>query len=668
MIKIGLSFLEIVVIFCGSFLGVSRPNRPLSESLAIGLNLALIELSFCFQISFLLGIPKMSFFWESLLVIFSFWLIYQKKNILKIIFFSVIRVCKKYLTLFIFAGLPIIYLGLKAILIPQHSHDVVGYGFSRVLIFQHNSSLFLDRVCQVNQAIFPVGADILAHLFLRWQTDWGGGIFNFLAYISILLGNYALARKYVSEKLAIAITLAIASLPQLMFQGWIAKNNIFTASATIFCLLILDRLFTSPTSANLFLLILGLLFGVAAKTTFLAIALPLLVLYGIPLIKKYGLKIWIREIRENWMFWLPGTVPLLVMSQLWLFIHNHQVWGTWSGPRGFVDFHKNQDGLQGGLANLVRFILEFFDSTPIPPDVIDSIFDVSIFAHIEQAYYQFLHPVFGDAGLQGGETFSFVLIPHQAFAGFGLLGLILILPSILISLWTPPKFSKRLAATLLSFLLIFCLTSTWSLYKMRMLTPFFAASGACVAQCLSRTTRTQRQESLVFLLIALTSILNLFYISLYDWDAKILTSYNPSRWNLQASDWARSDWGRDRLYFAEKYHGDKRLEILAEFFPKGSRIGFFTEGSTRLYYYLLHLPQVKFQSICMDDPSRRNFPSQTFNTLENAMLATQTPLDYVLCVGEECQTPGNQLQERFYFPSDEETLFIFEVLPESQPE
>ncbi|MFP4317736.1 MAG: hypothetical protein ACLFQ7_02060 [Phormidium sp.] len=550
----------------------------------------------------------------------------------------------------------------------QQSHDVVGYGLSRVSIFQQQETLLLDRVCQVNQAIFPVGTDILAHLFLRWNTDWGAGFFNFLAYLSILLGNYALARKYVSEKLAIAITLAIASLPQLMFQGWIAKNNIFTASATIFCLLIIDRLFTYPTSANLFLLILGLLFGVAAKTTFLAIALPLLVLYGIPLIKKHGIRIWLREIRKNWLFWLAGTVPLLVMSQLWLFIHNHQAWGTWSGPRGFVDFHKNQDGLLGGLANLVRFILEFFDSTPIPPDLVDSMFDISIFAHIEKAYYQFFYPVFGEAGLQQGESFGFVLIPHQAFAGFGLLGLILILPSLLISLWTPPKFSKRLAATLLSFLLIFCLTSTWSQYKMRMLIPLFAASGACVAQCLSRVTRTKHQESLYFSIITLTSILNLFYISLYDQDANILKTYNPSRWHVQARDWVQGDWRRDRLYFAEKYHGDERLKILAEFFPEGSRVGFFTESSTRLHYYFLHLPQVEFQSICMDEPHRRNFPSQTFDTLEDAMLTLSPPLDYVLCVGEQCQTPGNQLQERFHFPSEEETLFIFEVLPGSPSE
>lgn len=201
-----------------------------------------------------------------------------------------------------------------------------------------------------------------------------------------------------------------------------------------------------------------------------------------------------------------------------------------------------------------------------------------------------------------------------------------------------------------------------------MLLLFFACSGACVANSLPRFIKNHRQELMVYYLISTVAILNLFYISLYDLDALVFRAYRPTNWDLKSSDWVQSDWGRDRLYFAEKYHGDERLKTLAEFFPQGSRVGFFTEGSTRMHYYFLHLPQVEFQSICMDDPHRRNFPSQTFETLENAILATPTSLDYVLCVGEECQTPGNRLRERFHFPSEKESLFVFEVLPKSQPE
>lgn len=62
MLKLSISFLEITVLCLGGFLLAFHPSRRLSESLAIGLNLALIGLSLCFQISFLLGIPQMSFF------------------------------------------------------------------------------------------------------------------------------------------------------------------------------------------------------------------------------------------------------------------------------------------------------------------------------------------------------------------------------------------------------------------------------------------------------------------------------------------------------------------------------------------------------------------------------------------------------------------------------
>ncbi|MCC5898623.1 MAG: sulfatase-like hydrolase/transferase [Phormidium sp. BM_Day4_Bin.17] len=79
-------------------------------------------------------------------------------------------------------------------------------------------------------------------------------------------------------------------------------------------------------------------------------------------------------------------------------------------------------------------------------------------------------------------------------------------------------------------------------------------------------------------------------------------------------------------------------------------------GELRYYY------GIPAEGPLMDDPSRRNFPAQRFDTLEEAMLATTYPLDYVLCVGEECQTPGDQLQERFHFEGGDEHLWVFEVL------
>ncbi|KPQ39929.1 MAG: hypothetical protein HLUCCO16_05355 [Phormidium sp. OSCR] len=660
------SLIEICFLCCGFTLLVYDYKNRLSTSIAFGINLAIISLSFIFQLSFLVNISQASFLMEIPLVFVMMGVVWANKQKTKVIAKQIISFISSRPFLSCFTAIPLLYLGIKSIVFPQNTGDVLTYHFPRVFIYQSQNSLFLDNVCKVHHAVFPVGSDILPHAFLRFNTDIGGGFFSFLAYLVIVTGNYALARKYASERLSVAVAFTIASIPQLIFQGWVAKNNVFTASAAIFCLLVVDKLLKSPTSKNLFLLVLGLLFGLAAKTTFLAFAFPFIIFYGLSLIKKYGIKIWLSEIRQNWYWWLAAIVPLGVMSQIWLFIYNHIIWGTWSGPPGFVDFHKNQDGIRGGIANFVRFSFEFIDSTPIPKEKVNEFF--GFFDILERIYEILFHPVFGDAGLQGSRIFHLSLITHQGFSSFGLLGVLVLIPCIFMNVWNRTLFSRNLAYTLLLFLVIFCFTSTWSPTKIRMLLLFFACSGACVANSLPRFIKTYKQELIVYYLISSVAILNLFYISLYDLDALVLKGYRPTNWDLKSSDWVQGDWGRDRLYFAEKYHGDERLKILAEFFPEGSRVGFFTESSTRLHYYFLHLPQVRFQSICMDEPHRRNFPSQTFDTLEDAMLTLSPPLDYVLCVGEQCQTPGNQLQERFHFPSEEETLFIFEVLPGSPSE
>jgi len=72
---------------------------------------------------------------------------------------------------------------------------------------------------------------------------------------------------------------------------------------------------------------------------------------------------------------------------------------------------------------------------------------------------------------------------------------------------------------------------------------------------------------------------------------------------------------------------------------------------------------VEFESICMDELEQRSEPVEKFATLEEAIAKTSTPLDYVLCVGDICQTPGSQLRERLRFDGNQEETFIFEVLP-----
>ena len=657
------SLVELLLFCWGGFLILHNRGRRLSESLGLGLGLALILLSFIFQISFLLGRPHLSFAIELLLVIGIIAKTYKDYAFAGQVLRSFCLFFKRHWFIISLSAIPILYAGIKAVIAPQESLDVLVYHLPRVFIFQHHNSLLLDKVCKMHNAIFPVGSDILPHLFLRFNTDIGVGIFSFLAYLSILFGNYALSRKYLSEKGSLAVCLIIAGLPQFFLQSWIDKNNIFTASAAMFCLLAVSRLMDKPTSRNLFLVMLGLMFGVSAKTTFLAFLLPFSIFFGVSVLRKYGIRIWIVQIRKSWYWWLAGLIPLIVLSQLWLFIHNHIVWGSWAGPIGFVAFHKNQDGLLGGIANLIRFSFQFIDFLSITHVILDKVADFSVVKALQSIYDTVVYPIVGDAGLQSKLPFSMIWRTHQSHGGFGPFGLLVIIPAILVSLRTRPTFSRNVALTLLSFLFIFCMSSAWSAYKIRMLVIFFACSGPCVSNFFDRLTIKKQGKTFLFLGTSLASILILFYVCLYEQDLPVFNSHDPRRLSIQDSYWVQSDWGRDRLYSANQFYGDERLKTLAEFFPEGSRVGFFSQNLTRLHYYFLHIPQVEFESICMDELEQRSEPVEKFATLEEAIAKTSTPLDYVLCVGDICQTPGSQLRERLRFDGNQEETFIFEVLP-----
>ncbi|MFP4317738.1 MAG: glycosyltransferase family 39 protein [Phormidium sp.] len=657
------SLVELLLFCWGGFLLLHHRERRLSESLSLGLGLALILLSFIFQVSFLVGRPHLSFAIEILLAIWILVKTYKNYGFVQQVLRSFGLFYRRHLLLISVSAVPILYAGVKGFIAPQESLDVLVYHLPRVFIFQHHNSLLLDKVCKMHNAIFPVGSDILPHLFLRFDTDIGVGMFSFLAYLSILFGNYALSRKYLSENGSLAVCLIIAGLPQFFLQSWIAKNNIFTASAAMFCLLAVSRLMDKPTSRNLFLVILGLMFGLSAKTTFLAFLLPFTIFFGLSVLRNYGIRIWMDQIRQYWYWWLVGLIPILVLSQLWLFIHNHIVWGSWAGPTGFVAFHKNQDGLLGGIANLFRFLFQFIDFLNITHIILEKGADFSVVNALQSVYDSIVYPIVGDAALQSKLPFSMIWRTHQSHGGFGPFGLLVIIPAILVSLRTRPTFPRNVALTLISFLFIFCMSSAWSAYKIRMLVIFFACSGPCVSNFFDRLTINRRGKKSLFLGASLASILILFYVCLYEQDLPVLNSHDPRKLSIRDSYWVQSDWGRDRLYSPNQFYGDERLKTLAEFFPEGSRVGFFSQNLTRLYYYFLHIPQVEFESICMDDLEQRSEPVEKFATLEEAIAKTSPPLDYVLCVGEICQSPGLQLRERFRFDKNQEETIIFEVLP-----
>lgn len=89
-----------------------------------------------------------------------------------------------------------VYLGLQAVILPPANYASMTYNLARVLLFEQDGSLFPSSWTTTRQFMHPVGSDILAHLFLRFGTDYGVGVFSFLAYPVIGFGTYALTKRH----------------------------------------------------------------------------------------------------------------------------------------------------------------------------------------------------------------------------------------------------------------------------------------------------------------------------------------------------------------------------------------------------------------------------------------------------------------------------------------
>ena len=192
------TFISIVQLFCylGYFFILYRStNREISDSIFLSIASTLIIISTIFQISFLMGNSNISYFFEIFLFALSINSFFNKRFLIQ----SSIVIIYKNVILNLFTKscfFVLLVLFIDSIFKLPMESDVLRYHLPRVLLFQQNQSLFLDIISphQSVVSVFPLGHDILAHLFLRNYSDLGIGFFGFLYYLSILFGTYSISK------------------------------------------------------------------------------------------------------------------------------------------------------------------------------------------------------------------------------------------------------------------------------------------------------------------------------------------------------------------------------------------------------------------------------------------------------------------------------------------
>jgi hypothetical protein len=582
--------------FClGGVLFVYKSSRRVSESLSLGIVLALMLMSIIFQICFLLEAPSLSFWLEGLFSLLILGSIFTKKNELNVIILRLTTffLQNKFICSIIFICW--LYLFLLAIIIPPSNWDSMTYNLSRVLLFQQENSLLLENVTTYRQGMFVMGSDILIHAFLRFYSDYGVGLFSFLAYLSIGLGTYSLSRNFASSQISLITTLIIIGMPEFCFQATSTKNDIFTAAAAVFCLQTAYRFLQVLNIEDLSFIILGLSFGSSAKTTFLVFLLPFSICFGYLIIRKYRFYVLLSLFQQNWLYFILLTSPALIMSQFWLFFHNFY---TQNDATGFANNNfVKPSGLKGLFANLVRYIFQSFHLFPFDY-IADGRLNINIDNYIEKLYETIFEPFFGDKkmGYSGGSPyqFSISLFPHEDYSWYGIGGFFLVFPALFFSLLRGNAFLKATSISLISFLMIISYTVAWTPWNNRYLSLFFTASGVCIAFFLGAITYFQK-DSFFRKSIIILSIFILISSCILN-TSKPLGGISIKEF-LKPNIWIKTNFGQDRLYYAQKFYKDDRVETFKMLVSENSKVALVAADETWIYHFYLTNPNIRIEPI-----------------------------------------------------------------------
>ncbi len=637
-----------VLWFClGGSLFAYRSSRRVSEAISLGIILALMLLSVIFQVSFLLKIPRLSFVLEFLFSILIFFEVKHRYLILKEIVFTIKDFFNKHKILSSIIFICCLYLFLLAIIIPPANWDSMTYNLARNFLFQQENSVLLKSFTTPRQALFVVGSDILNHAFLRFYSDYGVGLFSFLAYVSVGLGTYALSRNFASVKISLAATLIIISMPEFCFQATSTKNDIFTAASAVFCLISAYRILEKLDIQDLSFIILGLAFGFSAKSTFLAFLVPYTIIFGYLIIKKYGFWEIFKLIHHNWLYFLILTSPALIMSQLWLLFNNSVYFSDPMGNKAIKIVTKKDDILEKGLANLVRYLFQNIHLFPVDY-IVDGRLGINIDGHLTDLYNAVFKPLFGNKamGYAHGRPYLFSVksIPHEDFSWYGLAGSFIILPAILFSFFKGNSFLKATSLTLICFMLILSFTLYWTPWNNRYVVLFFAASGICVSFFL-QSTFLQNKKLLAAIFVIFTFI---FFSSCTLNAAKPFNGVSIKEF-FKPSIWLSTNFGTNRLYYADKRYGDNTVKKVKELIAEGSKVALVASSGSWIYHFYLVNPQVKIEPI-------------SFNQFEKNALS----YNYLLCLDTDCElSQSNFLYKNLLDDSDtsKKRVKLIKIMP-----
>ncbi len=471
MIIAALVFLEIFCLCTGAFFLFCRNGNTFAESASYAIITIFMLLSFIQQISFITGLSAISICAEAFFLIVSFVLIFRHRSDVFSIFGTLKRFGSANSIFFIFLGLSFLYMVIHAFLpVPKEFQNEL-YTLS---IYEKDGFFSLAAAADF-PAFLPVNHLILFNTFLRFGTASGTGIFSFLAYFSIGFSTYALARRYSWHPTAFTTAILVMSMPRLVVQALYPGTQVISVAVVLFCILAIYRTVELPNLVDLILLILGLFFCISEDISSMIFGPILLVLSCVVLFRRHGIITWKSILRKNYYAFF-AVVPAVIFSQCWLFLCNHFYKDSWSGSFAGISF--NNDGIQGALANFIRYILESFYFTGAIDIFFERVFKWNMAQTLVSLYDFWVRPFLGESG--AAQAFHLIWRPNEMFS-FGPVGFFLVIPALLYAMVKGPRRLKAVAIAFVSYFYLVSLIIAWAPGNVRFFEIFYVCAGFSIA-------------------------------------------------------------------------------------------------------------------------------------------------------------------------------------------
>jgi hypothetical protein len=138
----------------------------------------------------------------------------------------------------------------------------------------------------------------------------------------------------------------------------------------------------------------------------------------------------------------------------------------------------DNDGIFGGGANMIRYLLISFDPTEPVQRMLVWLVGLDLSRLVMGIYNHLVVPVFGHAGVDG--TFT-PIISGSGPPGFGPFAVLLVLPSMIHALVRGPRRLKAVSVAWVGYLYLAALVVAWYPGSIAVLSPVYATNGFVVA-------------------------------------------------------------------------------------------------------------------------------------------------------------------------------------------